>query len=171
TFVNVGKVQTRGVEAVAVWKFARELSWFNSYTYNDSKYKSDYLDNGKVVAVSGKRVVDSPRTMFSTELAYENSDWFARLGAKYTGERFYTYLNDAGVPAYTVATLSAGYKLKSFAALKDLTLQVNVNNLFDKQHFSTIGSNGFVTSDPTGSFATLLAGAPRQVFFTLSGKL
>lgn len=171
TFVNVGKVETKGLEAIAVWKFARQLSWFNSYTYNDSKYKSDYLDNGKVVAAGGKRVVDAPRTMFSTELGYEEGAVFARLGAKYTGERFYTYLNDAGVPSFTVATLSAGYKLKSVGMLKDLSLQLNVSNLFDKQHFSTIGSNGFATSDPTGAFATLLTGAPRQFFVTLNGRL
>jgi outer membrane receptor for ferrienterochelin and colicin len=42
TLVNVGKVDTKGVEAIAVWKFNREISWFNSYTFNDSKYKSNY---------------------------------------------------------------------------------------------------------------------------------
>ena len=171
TFVNVGKVATSGLEAVAVWKFTRELSWFNSFTFNDSKYKSDYLDKGKIVAVSGKQVVDAPRTMFDTEVAYENADWFARLGAKYTDKRYYTYLNDGVVPAYTVATLSTGYKFRSLGALKDLTLQLTISNLFDKQHLSTIGSNGFVASDPSGQFATMLNGAPRQAFLTLTGKL
>jgi iron complex outermembrane receptor protein len=171
TFVNVGKVATSGLEAVGVWKFTRELSWFNSYTYNDSKYKSDYLDNGKVVPVSGKTVVDSPRTMFDTEVSYENADWFTRLGAKYTGKRYYTYVNDGQVPAYTVANLSAGYKLKSLGLFKEVTLQLTVSNLFHKQYLSTIGSNGFVASDPAGQFATMLNGAPRQVFVTLNGKI
>jgi iron complex outermembrane receptor protein len=55
--------------------------------------------------------------------------------------------------------------------LKDLSLQVNVTNLFDKQYISTIGSNGFQASDPTGTAQTLLTGAPRQLFVTLNGKL
>ncbi|CDG81474.1 TonB-dependent receptor [Janthinobacterium agaricidamnosum] len=171
TIVNVGKVETSGLEALAVWKVARDVSWFNSFTYNSSKYKSDYTDNGKLVAVAGKDVVDAPRVMFNTELSYENADWFTRLGAKYTDKRYYTYTNDAQVPSFWNSTLSAGYKFKTVGAFKEVSLQLNVSNLFDKQYFSTIGSNGFQASDPNGTFATLLAGAPRQVFLTLSGKL
>jgi iron complex outermembrane recepter protein len=171
TFVNVGKVETKGLEAVAEWKFLPGYSWFNTFTYNDSKYKSNYLDNGVVVAVSGKQVVDTPRTMFDTEVGYDNAVWFARLGAKYTGKRYYTYLNDGAVPSFWVANLSAGYKLKSVGMLKELSLQFNVSNLFDKKYFSSIGTNGFVASDAAGTFATLQTAAPRQAFLTLSGKL
>ncbi|NRR29114.1 TonB-dependent receptor [Oxalobacteraceae bacterium] len=171
TFVNVGKVETKGLEAIAVWKFSRALSWFNSFTYNDSKYQSDYLDNGKVVAVNGKQVVDAPRTLFNTEVAFEEGAWFARAGGKYTGKRYYTYLNDGGVPSYWVANLSAGYKLKSSGVLKEMVLQANVSNLFDKRYISSIGTNGFQASDKAGTAQTLLTGAPRQLFVTLSGKL
>jgi iron complex outermembrane receptor protein len=75
------------------------------------------------------------------------------------------------VPSFWLANLAAGWRMKSFGMLQDLSLQANVSNLFDKNHLSTIGSNGFVTSDPNGTFATLLAGAPRQFFITLNGKL
>ncbi|NYE61720.1 iron complex outermembrane receptor protein [Duganella sp. 1224] len=171
TFVNVGKVDTKGAEAVAVWKFNREFSWFNSYTYNDSKYKSNYVDGTTLVAVSGKTVVNAPRQLFNTEVSYEGGAWFARLGAKYTGKRYYTYLNDAGVEAFWLSNLSAGYKLKSLGWAKELSLQLNVTNLFDKQYISTIGTNGFQASDPKGTAQTLLTGAPRQFFLTLNGKL
>ncbi|WEF33895.1 TonB-dependent receptor [Pseudoduganella chitinolytica] len=171
TVANVGKVETRGLEALAVWKIDRGFSWFNTFTYNDSQYKSDYTDNGKLVAVSGKQVVDAPKKMFNTELAYEVNGLFARLGAKYTDKRYYTYSNDRSVPSFTVANLSAGYKLGSVAMLKEVTAQVNVTNLFDKRYFGTIGSNGFSAADPQGTSMTLMSGAPRQVFFTLSGKL
>jgi iron complex outermembrane receptor protein len=171
TFVNVGKVETQGLEAVAVWKFSRALTWFNSFTFNDSTYKSDYTDNNKLVAIGGKHVVDTPRTMFDTELAYEHGGWFARLNAKYTDKRYYTYTNDAGVPSYWLASLSGGVKFRAVSMFKELTLQANVSNLFDKRYLGTIGSNGFATSDPSGSFATMLTGAPRQFFVTLNGKL
>ncbi|MES2130071.1 MAG: TonB-dependent receptor [Pseudomonadota bacterium] len=171
TFVNVGKVATSGLEAIAVWKFTRELSWFNSATFNDSTYKSNYLDGSKTVAVAGKQVVDAPRTLFQTEVGYDNAEWSARLGGKYTAKRYYTYVNDGAVPSYWVANFNAAYKMKSVGMFKELSLQFNVSNLFDKQYFSTIGSNGFVASDPTGQFATLLTAAPRQFFLTLNGKL
>ncbi|QGZ38578.1 iron complex outermembrane receptor protein [Pseudoduganella flava] len=171
TVVNVGKVATRGIEALAVWKIAPSLSWFNTATYNDSQYKSNYTDNGKLVATDGKQVVDAPKKMFNTELAYDANGYFARLGAKYTDKRYYTYLNDASVPSYWLANLAAGYKFGAVAMLKDVTFQVNVTNLFDKSYFGSIGTNGFSTSDPQGTSVTLQNGAPRQVFFTVSGKL
>jgi iron complex outermembrane receptor protein len=171
TFVNVGKVATRGLESVLVWTPGRGVTWFNSFTFNDSRYKSNYVDNQTVVAIDGKQVADVPRTMFASELSVEAGPWFARLGAKYTGKRYYTYSNDAGVPSYVLANLSSGIKLPSFGMVKDLTLQANVANLFDKRYLGTIGSNGFVTSDPNGAFATMLTGAPRQFFVSLNGKL
>jgi iron complex outermembrane receptor protein len=171
TIVNVGEVQTRGLEALAAWKIAPSLSWFNTVTWNDSTYESDYTDNGRLVAVKGRQVVDAPKKMFNTELAYDANGLFARLGAKYTDRRYYTYLNDNSVPSYVVANLSGGYRLGSAGMVKDLVLQVNVTNLFDRRYFGTVGSNGFSASDPQGTSMTLLSGAPRQVFFTLGGKL
>ena len=35
----------------------------------------------------------------------------------------------------------------------------------------TIGSNGFAKTDASGTFQTLLAGAPRQLFFSVNGKI
>jgi iron complex outermembrane receptor protein len=170
TFVNVGKVQTQGLEAVGILKLSKEWSWFNSYTYNDSQYKTNYLDK-VIVNVAGKRVVDAPKTMFNTELSYENEAWFARAGAKFTESRYYTYLNDASVPSYWLSNAAFGYKQKNFGALKDISIQLNITNLANSKYYSTIGSNGFLASDPKGEYATLLSGAPRQFFLSFSAKL
>lgn len=171
TLVNVGKVATSGLESVAVYKLTRELSWFNSYTFNDSKYKSNYQDGANLIAISGKQVVDAPKNTFDTELTYEDAAWFTRVGGKFTDQRYYTYTNDAKVPSMWVANLSGGYKFKSAGMFKELLLQLNVTNLFGRKYFSTIGSNGFQAADPTGTAQTLLTGAPRQAFLSLSGKL
>jgi iron complex outermembrane receptor protein len=165
TVVNVGQVSTKGLEAVASWSPLRHWTWFNSVTLNRSRYGSDYLDKGLPVAVSGKQVVDVPARLMHTELAYDDKRFFARLGGNYTAQRYYTFTNDGKVPAYTVWNLGAGIHRGG------LTLQVNVNNLANKRYFSTIGSNQFVASDPRGLFQTMLTGAPREVFITVSGKL
>jgi iron complex outermembrane receptor protein len=55
--------------------------------------------------------------------------------------------------------------------LHDVSIQLNVDNLLNKQYYATIGSNGFPETDPNGTNMTLLPGAPRQVFLTFSGKL
>lgn len=171
TFVNVGKVKTTGLELAGLWAITKNWSLFNSLTINDSKYKSDYLDRGTLIPVSGKQAVNSPKTMLSTELAYEQNLWSARLGAKHTGMRYYTYLNDIEVPGYTIVSMSIAKKWKSFGMLRDVAMQMNLENISDKKYYSTVGSNGFVNKDPGGTFATLLTGAPRQVFLTFSGRL
>ena len=171
TFVNVGSVENKGIETALSYAVAKDVTWFNSFTYNDSQYKSNYVDGTTTVNIAGKQVVDAPKVMFKTELSYDTPVWFARSGAKYTDKRFYTYTNDASVPSYWIVDLSAGYKQKSMAGLKDVSIQLNVQNVMNKQYFSTIGSNGFQASDPTGTAQTLLTGAPRQFFISFSGKM
>lgn len=173
TLTNVGKVQTRGLEAALDWKLAPAFKWFNSFTYNRSEYRDAplYYEGTTAIDVNGKRVVDAPRVLFNTELAFEQAGWFARVDAKYTGKRYYTYLNDSPVPSYWVANAAAGYRLGTTGPFKDATIQLNVTNLLDKKYFATIGTNGFASADPSGTFATMLAGAPRAAFLSLSGKL
>ena len=173
TLTNVGKVETRGLEAALDWKLGSQWSWFNAFTYNHSEYKDAplYFEGATAVDVNGKRVVDAPRVLFNSGLSYEYAGWFARLDAKYTGKRYYTYLNDSPVPSYWLSNASAGYRLGDVGPFKGATIQLNVTNLGDKRYFGAIGTNGYASSDPAGSFATLLAGAPRSAFLTLSGKL
>jgi iron complex outermembrane receptor protein len=169
-FVNVGKVQSKGVEAAFSWSPVDHWTWFNSFTFNDSQYKSNYTSGGNVVNISGKQVVDAPRIMFNTEVGYAHNGWFGNINAKYTDKRYYTYLNDAKVDSYWDTNASFGYMKKNVMGFSSLSAQVSVVNLLDVDYFATIGSNGFIPSDPQGAFATLQRGAPRQVFLTVSGR-
>ncbi len=165
TVVNVGRVATRGLETAASVNLQPGWTWFNALTLNQSRYRSDYLDNGQIVAVNGKHVVDAPAVQMHSELAFDNKRWFAKLGGKYTGQRYYTFLNDGRVPGYTEFDASVGLHFRG------MTVQLHANNLLNKRYFSTIGSNQFAASDTGGTFATLLAGASREFFVTVSGKL
>ncbi len=89
---------------------------------NRSRYLSDYADSGSTVPVNGKHVVDAPHKLMQTELAFDDKRWFGRLGAKYTGQRYYTFVNDGRVSSYTVWDLGGGLRLGA------VTLQVHVNN-------------------------------------------
>ena len=170
TLVNVGKVQSKGIEAALAWTPIQDWTWFNSLTFNDSKYKSDYLNGATLVSTAGKQVVDTPKLMFDTNVEYEHSGMFGSIGGKYTGQRYYTYLNDNKVPAFWVMNTSVGYRKKHVAGLDEVSAQLTVANLTNKKYFGTIGTNGFSASDPQGAFATLQEGAPRQIFVTVSGK-
>lgn len=166
---NVGSVSLRGLEAAATVQITDDFSVFGSYTYSDSQYDDNVLDStGKVIAaIDGKTVVNSPKNLLKGEVKYDDRNLFASLSAAYTGKRYYTYLNDSPVDSYTLVDFSMGYRFEGNAWLEGTELQANITNLFDKKYVSTIGSNGFSNSDPTGESQTLLAGAPRQFFVSL----
>lgn len=168
---NVGGVRTLGLEAALSVRLAPGLSWYNSLSQSRSTYRNDVVSNGVTYATSGKRVTDAPDSMVKSILGYDNGRLFSNVGLDYMSQRYYTYLNDASVPSRTLFNLSGGYRTKSLGFVSEATLQVGVSNLTDRKYVSTIGSNGFSNSDPTGTGQTLLAGAPRQVFVTLSAKL
>ncbi|MGH8264338.1 MAG: hypothetical protein ACRET4_12720, partial [Steroidobacteraceae bacterium] len=69
--------------------------------------------------------------------------------------------------AYTVLNIGGGYRFENIGMLKKLTVQANVTNLTDKEFISTLGSNGFGNS---GDAQTVLAGAPREAFLSISGQ-
>jgi iron complex outermembrane receptor protein len=171
---NVGSVKTNGVEAALNWRPMTNLSWFTSVAWNDSEYDDDYVINTSgtptVVPVSGKQVTDTPETLVKSQVAYDNGAFFVRADVNRTDERFYTYLNDGGVEAYTLLNLGAGYRFTNLGALDELVLQFDATNLTDEDYYSTIDSNGFTTSDPNGTTQTLLLGAPRQYFVSLKAR-
>jgi len=169
---NVGDVETRGVEAAIDWSLGEGLSVFGSISHNDSTYAADYLDGTTVVRTNGRTVVDSPELLMNVELRWQMDGWDARIGAKYTDERFITFLNDAKVPDYWVTDASVSYDFGAIGWARELKATFNVTNLLDEEYFSTVGTNGFIASYPNwvGGFHTLSAGAPRQMFLTLQGR-
>jgi len=160
-------VTSKGFETAATWKVSDAWTLFGSYAFNDSTYSDNVLDptSGAVLnRISGKTVTDTPKHLFTAELAYDQNGWFAKLAAHMTSERYFTYTNDQSVPSVTTADFSAGYRFEGEGLTKGLEIQANVTNLFDKQYISTIGSNGFGYA---GDAQTLLTAAPRQAFITV----
>lgn len=171
-YANVGSVTSRGVELAVNFKLADDLHWSNSLSYNRSRYDDDYISgydaNNQpiVVPTKDKTVVDSPKQLIASELVWTPGAWDMRLSAHYTGKRYYTYINDAGVPSYWLFNAELGYDFGKIGMAEDVKLALNVTNLANKRYFATVGSNGFVVSDPNGTFQTLLAGAPRASLLT-----
>jgi iron complex outermembrane receptor protein len=165
-------VSSRGAELAVNFKLADDLHWSNSLSYNRSRYDNDYVsgydaqNNPIVVPTKGKTVVDSPKQLIASELVWRPGPWDLRLSAHYTGKRYYTYINDAGVPSYWLFNAAVGYDFGRLGFAQDIKLALNVTNLANKRYFGTIGSNGFVVSDAGGTFQTLLAGAPRASMLT-----
>ena len=164
---NVGSVTSKGVEAAATWHFLDKAWVSGSYSFNDSTYDDDTLDgSGKVIMTTkDKTTVDAPKHILSATLGYDDGSLFGQVDVSAMSKRYFTYENDQSVPGRTLVGLTAGYRLHTDSRWSDgLELRLNVENLFDNDYVSTIGSNGFGAS---GDNQTLLPGAPRSVFVTL----
>ncbi|RDZ27720.1 TonB-dependent receptor [Lysobacter silvisoli] len=166
SFANVGDVETRGAELTVQWTPIEGLSWYNSLAWNKSEYASDYMDGTTLIPAKGKDVVDAPKRLYATELRWIQGGLSAQLAAKFTDRRYLTYLNDSKVDSFWVADAAVSYEWSELSWADAFKLQLNVTNLFDEEYFGSIGTNGFVTSDPTGLNYTLQSGAPRQAFLT-----
>jgi iron complex outermembrane recepter protein len=172
---NVGSVTTNGAEAALTWRPVNSLTWFTSLSWNDSEYDDNYTTTDsagvpRLVPVKGKQVVDTPEVLLKSELTYDNGAFFASANVNYTDERFYTYLNQGSVDAYTLVNLGAGYRFRGLGMFEELSIQLDATNVTDKQYFSTIDSNGFTETDPNGTWQSLLLGAPRQFFLSARAK-
>ncbi len=166
-FANVGEVRSNGAEVALLWRVNDAFELFGSLSHNKSEYRSDYLDGVTLIPADGKQVVDAPEVLFVGEATWRVAGFDLRLGAKFTDERFITYLNDSKVDSFWTLDATVGYDFGEVGFADTLRAQLNLSNLLDEEYFSTVGSNGFVTSDPDGLNYTLLAGAPRQAFLTL----
>ncbi|QQQ02741.1 TonB-dependent receptor [Lysobacter enzymogenes] len=167
-FFNVGSVDSYGSELVFIWKPVDGLQWYNALSWNKSTYQDNYIDGGKTVPTSGKRVVDVPDTMFSSEVSYSRGPWLASVSGKYTGKRYYTYLNDNGFGGYTTFDAALRYTFDAMGPLRQWSVSLNASNLTDKRTASNL--TAFSASDPQGKTYAFHANAPRQLFLTLDAR-
>lgn len=167
--VNVGGVRTDGLEGFISVSPINHVQWKNSLSFNDSRYLDDFSSSGVTYDVKGKTVVDSPRIVASSTLSYDDGQAFGHIGINYTGKRYYSYINDASVTGYALVDVGGGYRWRNLGYAKELTLNANINNLFNKSYFA-FGDNPFPASDPQGQSYNLLAGAPLSAFLTVAAK-
>jgi iron complex outermembrane receptor protein len=168
-FENVGTITTMGLEGLLVWQLAPRISWNSSASYNSSKINQDYTTGSAtgttVIPSKGKEAVDAPRLMANSGLRYSDTHWTGNLSMRHVDKRYFTILNDMSVPAYTVADAGVGYRLPQLGRAKEVTVQFNVNNLFDASYIGPMGTGGFAV---LGDLQTLQAGARRLMFLSVA---
>lgn len=165
---NVGGVTTDGMEVSQTLHLFERLDWYNALSHNLSIYDSNYSDGNAIIATAGKTVVDTPRLLYKSDLIYRAEDYFLRLNADYMSSRYFSYTNDQFVDPRWIFNFGAGKSLGKRLGASDISLQLNILNLFDERYISTMGTGGFTAS---GDYQTLQVGAPRQLFITLKGSL
>lgn len=161
TYVNVGGVKSKGVEALADWQFTPTLSLYTSATYNDSTYLGNV--NG---IKQGNKVAGVPERMFVTALHYHSGPYRMGLSGKYVGGRYGTLSNSEKIPSYTSLDGYIGYHLAlgpGFGRDKSVDLSLNMTNMLDRRYLGTLSSAG----NPGYYFIA----PPRTVIFTIATQL
>lgn len=150
-----GKVSSRGLELDVSGRIAERWDMIGTYAFTDTKILEDLNDKGN-------RLNQAPRHTASLYLSHHlqipagPGDWHAGAGARYVGERAGDNANTYYMSSYTVADAflrwdvpMAGYKTR---------LQLNVDNLFDKQYYPS----------STGSQLQVNVGEPRTARLSAS---
>ncbi len=147
SYINVGGIESDGVELSLSYQLNDHVSLYSSYTHNDSTYVGD-AEGFK----SGDKVNDSIDKMFVFSADYTDGNFNVGSSVKYTGER--------GIAdAYTILNFNAGYNATlDNNVFKTLDINFVVNNVTDEDFLSTGTGNGL----------TYFIGAPRTATITLS---
>ena len=164
---NVGGVTTNGVDGAITTRLHNGWSLYNALTFSKSTYDSDYTAGGNIIATGGKIVVDAPKFLYKNELAYTNKGFDSHIGADYMAKRYFTYTDDNSVGGRWLSDFGTSYHVDEVGPFEQLKLQLNLYNLFNEKYWATVGTNGFIASDPTSvANNTLQTGTP----FTVTGS-
>lgn len=169
---NVGGVTTNGVDGAVSYRTSSGWLFYNAATYSKSSYDSNYNANATtVIQTGGKVVVDAPQFLYKNELAYAKKGFDIHASSNYMGKRYFTYTDDNSVGGRFLGDFGTSYHFDEVGPFEQLKLQLNVYNIASTKYWSTIGTNGFVASDPTSiNNNTLQVGTPRAITGTFTVK-
>ncbi|SFL35958.1 TonB-dependent siderophore receptor [Pseudomonas sp. NFACC46-3] len=150
-----GKVGSQGLELDITGRLSERWDLIGTYAYTHT----EILDDPKN---EGHRLVDAPKHTASLYLTHhlnvpaEFGAWHAGGGARYVGERAANNDNSFWLSSYTVA--DAFLRWESPVLGHKTSLQLNVDNLFDKQYYPS----------STGSELQVAVGEPRTARLSAS---
>ncbi|MFC3053566.1 TonB-dependent receptor [Kordiimonas pumila] len=130
-YLNVGGIESKGIEASISADFANYWNLYSSLTIN----KSEYSDTTAEV-VEGNKVALAPEFQLVGTLSYFRDGVRAGVSAKHVGERYGDFANTQELPAFTTVDAWVGYTLDegSIPGISSIDISLNVSNLTDKRY-------------------------------------
>ncbi len=150
-----GKQRVEGIELGVSGKLTERWDVFANYTVLSSEILKAADAN---IAQEGQALANTPPRSFSLWTTYDLPMGFeVGYGAQYVSERNVAVSSSAKVPEYWVHSAMLGYDVSD-----NLSLQLNVRNLFDKEYYDRVRSN--IGSDARSS--ALVPGEGRTAILT-----
>ncbi|NWL79274.1 TonB-dependent siderophore receptor [Pseudomonas taiwanensis] len=128
-----GKQRVEGVELGLTGHITDQWDVFANYTFQSSE-TIKAADTAAGIAREGQALGNTPPRSFNLWTTYELPEgWTLGYGARYISERNVSSSTTAKLDAYWLHNAMVGYKVS-----KNLDLQLNVNNLFDKDYVERV---------------------------------
>lgn len=131
-----GEQRVQGVEFGVTGRITDQWNVYANYTFLDSETLKA-ADTAAGIAREGQALGNTPPRSFNLWTTYElPAGWRVGYGARYASERNVTSSDNAKLDAYWVHNAMLGYKVNN-----ELDLQLNMNNLFDKDYVQNVRQN------------------------------
>lgn len=141
-----GKARVDGVSLGAAGTLSKQWSIFANYAYLDSEVLQSVSDFVKqstgIDAQKGNPLTNTPRHSASLWTTYVLDRWIFGYGATYQGK---TYLSNNTVPLFQTDDYWVHRVMASYQFNPSLGLQLNINNLTDKEYYARIRNNRWAT--------------------------
>ena len=149
---NIGKKSVKGFELGLAGNVTRDWQVFGGYTFLDAKLKNQGFTAGKPSADNGNVFPNTAKHSLSLWNNYQPiAGLTLGLGANYVGKQYGNTANTKWIPSYV-----RWDAMVSYAINKNVTLQLNVQNLADKLYFTKAYSSHYASIAPART-ATLTA--------------
>ncbi|MCF5694370.1 MULTISPECIES: TonB-dependent receptor [Pseudomonas] len=162
--INAGSVVNKGLELEWSGQLPHHFNYYTSYTYTKAEQQDDLTvyNAGKpiVLPTSGKQFANVPKNMLAANIGYDDGRFYGTFGGKYTSELYGDLTNDEAISGRTVFNLGAGIYLPvDKKVVKDATLRLNVDNLFDKKYLDGV----YTTKTNAASYSGFRDGDPAYI--------
>lgn len=149
--VTIGEARSRGIEFDVTGQITDRVSVFGSYSYIDAKITRDPRQDeagNPLPGNEGHQLLGAPRHSSSlwTKYALVPERLDVGAGVFAAGQRQGDFENTFQLPGYVRLDAYAAYRWK--IGPTKMTAQVNINNLLDKEYFSS--TNQFDGNPRTG---------------------
>ncbi|OOW01465.1 TonB-dependent receptor [Pseudomonas sp. MF6394] len=162
--INAGSVVNKGLELEWSGQLPHHFNYYTSYTYTKAEQQDDLTvyNAGKpiVLPTSGKQFANVPKNMLAANIGYDDGRFYGTFGGKYTSKLYGDLTNDEAISGRTVFNLGAGIYLPvDKKVVKDATLRLNVDNLFDKKYLDGV----YTTKTNAASYSGFRDGDPAYI--------
>lgn len=189
---NIRGLKTRGIELTAIADLG---IWdlYGAYSYQDARHDDAAAgsvaarDLAAVAVIAGERVRDIPTHSFYGQvglgpfrgLSFQLSGRFVgeRVGGHIVAPTTFAPLGIEKLDSYTVVGLGAKYEFAEMSWAKELSIQLNVDNLLDEQYLGSVSSAtatqpefGVLTGPTVRTLDRYFIGAPRTVSVSMRAR-